>query len=119
MNGKDEPTGDRSSSSDTSIGRRRLLQFAGIGLVGTAAAATKASGQTSTDRLELVADGEKIEYTFTCGGRIDPVKSKGFTSALRLFFALRLAGFLVVSSSFTSSCHVRMMEPKGASQTMA
>ena len=82
-NRNDDPTTDRSSAEGGKaepISRRRLLQLTGVGITGAVAATATGSAQESSDRLEILAGGKAVDYSFTCGGSIELIRSRGVMS---------------------------------------
>jgi len=83
-NGKDVPTDDQDGHNpieDSTLSRRRLLQVAGTGLVGSGFLIGTGSAADSPDRLEIVAHHDsEVEYTFECGGTIERVSTNSLVS---------------------------------------
>jgi len=84
VNRNDHPTDeqDEHTENDPVLNRRRVLQLAGSGIVGTSLLAAQSNAQESPDRLEIVAArGETVDYTFEVEGAVSHVSGSSFTAA--------------------------------------
>ncbi|MFW6003795.1 MAG: hypothetical protein ACOCPT_05185, partial [Halanaeroarchaeum sp.] len=80
----DDPTRDGTTRQTGSFTRRRILQLAGAGLVGTAVTAGSAVAESGSysHTIDVVAD-ERASYTFTTDGRLKRLFDNGDNSAER------------------------------------
>ncbi|MGM0398287.1 MAG: hypothetical protein ACQEQY_04770, partial [Halobacteriota archaeon] len=80
----DDPTRDGTTRQPGSFTRRRILQLAGAGIVGSAVTAGTAAAESGSysHTIEVVAD-ERASYTFTTDGQLERLFDNGENSAER------------------------------------
>ncbi|MFW5924383.1 MAG: hypothetical protein ACOCSP_02145, partial [archaeon] len=81
----DDPTRDGTTRQTGSFTRRRILQLAGAGVVGSAMTAGTAVAESGSysNKLEIVAR-ESGSYTFTTTGKLERLFANGANSAERV-----------------------------------